>query len=201
MNNREDTEIHIKNTAKKIFFSMGRLHAKTQEIADEAKVNRALLHYYFRNRDNLFEIVLKEALDESHKAFFKIIASTDDFELKISEIVSHMLERTLKYPFMETFFVSEMMQSPEKLLMMPSVSGSELDTRKKFKEDINDYILKYDLPHKNSQHFIANLFAMCVYPSVAKPLLMNLFQFDEKDFKNFIEERKLVITKLLLGKK
>jgi TetR/AcrR family transcriptional regulator len=196
----KDTESHIKNTAKKIFFTMGRLNAKTQEIADEAQVNRALLHYYFRSREKLFEIVLKEALEESHREFFAIAASDKPFEKKVQEIVSHMLERTIKYPFMETFMVSEMIKNPDKILMIPTV-GKDNVSRKKFREEIQAYIDDNGLPHIKPQHFLANLFAMCSYPSVVKPLLMNLFQYDETQFKNFIQERKLVITKLLLGKK
>ncbi len=174
-----DTESHIKNTAKRIFFTMGRLNAKTQEIADEAKVNRALLHYYFRTREKLFEIVLKEA---------------------IQDIVGHMLERTIRYPYMETFIINEMVKSPNNILINRPAQ-EENDIRMNFRKEIQNYIDENQLPHIKPQHFIANLFAMCCYPSVTKPLLMSLFNYNDEEFETFIQERKLVITKLLLGKK
>lgn len=198
MDNRQ-TEEHILKTARHLFFTQGRLHAKTQEIADEAKVNRALLHYYFRNREKLFEEVLKDALKEAHDEFFRIISHDIPFEEKIREIVSHMLERTIKYPYLETFIISEMIKNPDNLWLMKE-AGIESEPRKKFRSEIMEYIEKHQLPHGRPQHFIANLFALCSYPSVAKPLLMNLFQFGEADFQQFIQERKNVITDLLLGK-
>ena len=195
-----DTESHIKNTAKKIFFTVGRLNAKTQEIADEAKVNRALLHYYFRTREKLFEIVLKEAMEESHKEFFEIVSTALPFEQKVQEIVAHMLERTIKYPFMETFIISEMVKNPDDICIHRSIP-EENNIRMNFRKEIQNYIDENHLPHIKPQHFIANLFAMCCYPSVTKQLLMSIFQYNNEEFETFIQERKLVITKVLLGKK
>jgi AcrR family transcriptional regulator len=56
------TEELIKETAMRIFFVEGRLHATTQVIAKEAGVNRGLIYYYFKGRDELFEVVFKEAI-------------------------------------------------------------------------------------------------------------------------------------------
>jgi len=56
------TEELIKETAMRIFFVEGRLHATTQVIAKEAGVNRGLIYYYFKGRDHLFEVVVKEAV-------------------------------------------------------------------------------------------------------------------------------------------
>ena len=54
---KDDTEELIKETAKRMFFGEGRFHATTQEIADEAKVNRTMINYYFRSRNNLISII------------------------------------------------------------------------------------------------------------------------------------------------
>ena len=61
---KDDTEELIKETAKRMCFAEGRFHATTQEIADEAKVNRTLINYYFRSRNNLISIIYEEATQE-----------------------------------------------------------------------------------------------------------------------------------------
>ncbi len=195
----KDTEQHIKDTAKIVFFAKGKLNAKTQEIADEAKVNRALLHYYFRSREKLFETVLKEALEESRNTFYKIASSDLSFEKKIYSIVSMMVDRMIEYPFMETFIVSEIIRKPENLLMIHN-SGMNNEFKLKFKKEIQQYIDDHHLPHIKPEHFVANMLGMCVYPSVAKPILMNMFQYTEEQYSRFISERKKVIANLLLGK-
>ena len=58
------TENLIKQKARILFFQKGFLNATTQEIADEAGVNRALIHYYFRSRDQMLDIILDETLKE-----------------------------------------------------------------------------------------------------------------------------------------
>ena len=56
------TERLIKDTAKRIFFAEGKLHATTQDIADAAGINKALLHYYFRSKEKLFEMIFTEVM-------------------------------------------------------------------------------------------------------------------------------------------
>ena len=54
---KDQTQQLIKETTKNLFFVKGKFDATTQEIADEAGVNRTLINYYFRSRDNLVQIV------------------------------------------------------------------------------------------------------------------------------------------------
>ena len=65
----------IKKTAKTLFFQNGFLKATTQEIADEAGVNRALIHYYFRSRELMIETLLDETLLEKKKRMRTILSS------------------------------------------------------------------------------------------------------------------------------
>ena len=73
------TEQLIKDTAKRIFFSEGKLHATTQDIADAAGVNRTLLNYYFRSRDILFEQVATEAMAEMKIVMDSVFSAKMEF--------------------------------------------------------------------------------------------------------------------------
>ena len=59
MNNKEleNTETEILNAAKEVFLQKGMAGARMQEIADKANINKALLHYYYRSKQLLFEAV------------------------------------------------------------------------------------------------------------------------------------------------
>ena len=52
------TEGKILVSAKKVFYQKGLKGARMQEIADDAGVNKAMLHYYFRSKEKLFDKVL-----------------------------------------------------------------------------------------------------------------------------------------------
>ena len=54
------TEGKILAAARKVFIAKGMAGARMQDIADEAGINKALLHYYFRSKEKLFETIFKE---------------------------------------------------------------------------------------------------------------------------------------------
>jgi TetR/AcrR family transcriptional regulator len=194
------TEDHIKQTARNIFFSKGRLDAKTQEIADEAGVNRALLHYYFRTREKLFDTVLQEAMQEAFQKTFKIMSSELHFEEKVEAMVANIIDRIIEYPYMESFIVSEMIKKPESVSMMPRADRNN-EVRNKFIKELEEYLKTNGMPQITPQHFIVNLMSMCAYPAISKPFLKHIFEYDDSQYQKFLLERKKVITNLILGRK
>ena len=109
------TENLIKQTAKTLFFQKGFLNATTQEIADEAGVNRALIHYYFRSREQMLEILLDEMLHEKKDRIRNILSSGLPFREKIANYIDAVVDHGLKYPYLDNFLVSEMARRPEKI--------------------------------------------------------------------------------------
>src|SRR3954466_13214964 len=106
MSEQAQTEQLIKKTAKKVFFQKGLLKATTQEIADEAGVNRALIHYYFRSREQMLDILLEETLMEKKERASRILASVLPFREKIALYIDTVVDHGLKYPYLENFIIS-----------------------------------------------------------------------------------------------
>jgi AcrR family transcriptional regulator len=82
------TQRLIKEKAKILFFQKGFLDATTQEIADEAGVNRALIHYYFRSREQLLQTLLDETLQEKRDKIRAILTSNILFREKIVSYIT-----------------------------------------------------------------------------------------------------------------
>lgn len=97
----------IKQTAKELFFSKGYLHATTQEIADAAGVNRALINYYFRSRDLLFETVYREAVDGLKQKLGEVINSNIPFKQKLENFIDVYMEELVKYPYRDHFLLQK----------------------------------------------------------------------------------------------
>ena len=89
---KDQTEELIKETAKKMFFAEGKFHATTQEIADEAKVNRTLINYYFRSRNNLINIIFDEAKMVSHEKSRAIFDRDKDLKEMIADFIDDSLK-------------------------------------------------------------------------------------------------------------
>ena len=67
-----ETETHILDAARKVFVQNGFDGTTMQMIADESGINKALLHYYFRSKDRLFEAVFIEAFSKMIPNLMKI---------------------------------------------------------------------------------------------------------------------------------
>src|SRR6478609_3292720 len=98
------TEKLIKDKAKILFFQKGFLDATTQEIADEAGVNRALIHYYFRSREQMLDILLEETLMEKKERASRILSSNLPFRKKIPLYKDTVVNKGLKSPPRKNLF-------------------------------------------------------------------------------------------------
>src|SRR5271170_639213 len=101
------TELLIKETAKRVFFQKGLLNATTQQIADEAGVNRALINYYFRSRNQLFKVVLEDAINETRDKIDLIFNSEESFKSKISKYLDVFIDRNAEFPYIQNFIITE----------------------------------------------------------------------------------------------
>ncbi|MGD1841930.1 MAG: TetR/AcrR family transcriptional regulator [Thermonemataceae bacterium] len=188
------TEELIKQTAKMLFFTKGHINAKTQEIADEAGVNRALIHYYFRSRDILFEQVLQEELDHTKHYMHRIFTSKDPFKEKVSQFLNTLIDRMIDYPYLENFMVAEIMKDPNKIKQFHAFNEG-VKLKDIIEADLKEEIVAGRLKPIKIEHFMANLMGMSAYPMIAKPIMQSIFGFDEIAYKKFLIERKRVIYK------
>jgi TetR/AcrR family transcriptional regulator len=191
------TERLIKDTARDIFFQKGRLNATTQEIADEAGVNRALIHYYFRSREQLLEVVFQEAVAETRNKISEIFSSSETFKRKISQYLDVFIDRNIRYPYIQNFIVTEINHDSEKEKEYFHQKRENLT--KTILPQMNEEIKKGTMAPIKMEHFMTNLMSMCSYPLVAKPIIQGMFGFDEKAYKSFLKERKAIIYQVLFN--
>jgi TetR/AcrR family transcriptional regulator len=186
------TEQLIKDTAKRVFFAEGKLHATTQDIADAAGVTRTLLHYYFRSRDILLEKVFKEAMQDLTSRFDAVMESDMVFKDKIERLIEVYLADATQYPYQETFVVTEMIVDPSKY-------HSEDESKKlnKFLKDIKVQMELGNIKTTDPLHFAINLFSLLTYPLLMAPLHKQMFNLTDAKYDKFIKARKKVIMDLI----
>ena len=191
-----DIEKLIKNTAKKIFFVEGKLHATTQDIADAAGINRASIHYYYRSRKQLFDKVFEEAMDEFHAKLTVIVAQEEmPFRKLVETIIDFLLKKSMEHPFLELFLVAGLNTNPEmKYATLPEEARKR---RKKLKGYIAEEVAAGNMKPIEPEHFIVNLISLCSFPFLAKPVVKNAVELSEEAYVKFIGQRKEVILKLI----
>ena len=200
-----DTEQRILDAAHTMFVRRGTAGARMQEIADEAGVNKALLHYYFRSKNGLAEAVFKRVARGIFGRLHDVASSNAPLDDKVRRIIAIYLEQLSRTPFLPGYVIGELSQHPERAKQL-------LDTVRQLDESaappvfleglrtqIDEGVQAGTIRPMTSEQFLANLVSLCIFPFAARPLLCAVLAFDADGFRAFIEERKTALPDFFLN--
>ena len=192
-----NTEQKILEAAQKVFITKGMAGARMQDIADEAGINKAMLHYYFRDKEKLFETVF---LKEAQKFFPKInMIFQSDVPLfeKIENFVCEYIDEIQENPYLPWFVLNEINRDPDQF--MYKIWGEKnLPKPAKFLEQIEAEVKKGTIKKIDPRHLLMNLLSMTIFPFVAKPMITRNLRMTDPQFRQAMEERKKEIPKFII---
>ncbi|WP_407531908.1 TetR/AcrR family transcriptional regulator [Elizabethkingia meningoseptica] len=187
---KEDTEEFIKQTAKQLFFGEGRFKATTQEIADAAGVNRTSINYYFRSRDNLFNIVFEEAMQQMNQNHNAILLSDLPFKEKLGSWLEDELASAIQYPFLEIYIVTQIASNKGKSIKDEDHIEAITNVLEK---ELTAEIEKGTIRPISTIQFMLNIASLVSFPTCMRPLVQESFKLNDGDFEQILKERKQVI--------
>jgi AcrR family transcriptional regulator len=198
------TEARILEAAHAVFVRRGTAGARMQEIAAEAGVNQALLHYYFRSKARLAEAVFRRAATQLLPRVIAVLGSDATIEDKVARVVELELDHLLRAPFLPGYLISELHHHPERVPQLISaitgLSPGEISSKVfgTLHAQIRERVEAGTLRPITPDQFVVNLLALCVFPFAARPLLMALLGIDHKQFERFIERRRTELIPFFL---
>ncbi len=186
------TEEKIKNAARSIFHKKGYAATRTRDIAEEAGINLALLNYYFRSKEKLFDLIMLETLQR----FKDSLASTFNneettLEAKIEHMVSNYIDLLIREPNMPVFILSELRSNPDELLA--KIQFKKFLMKTYFVKQMQEALAQNRIAPIHPLHLIINIMGMTVFPFIAKPIVTNLGDLAEEDFSKLMQQRKKLI--------
>ena len=200
----EETERRILDAAHAVFVRAGTAGARTLEIAKEAGVNPALLHYYFRTKERLAEAVFRRAAGQLLPAVVRILGSDAPLEDKVEQVVQVELQFLSKAPYLPAYILSELAHHPDRAPQLiaavtgevPVALGTHL--RSVLATQIDARVRDRTMHPISPDQFAVNLLALCVFPFAARPLFMALFGIDDNGFEQFIDRRRRELAPFFL---
>ena len=196
---KKDTsaEIGILEAAKRIFQQKGMDGARMQEIADEAGINKALLHYYFRSKQLLFEAVFKNAFLMLAPELNKVMNEDSSLFDKIRNFSSNYNSFIIKHPYLPNFIIQELNKNPEFLKKI--TTEYNFPSIEKFKEQVGENVKNGTIkPIDPSQLFI-NLISLNAFPFLAEPLLKIFLNTSETEYQLLQKNRENEVANFIIN--
>jgi AcrR family transcriptional regulator len=186
------TEEKIKNAAKRVFTKKGYAATRTRDIAEESGINLALINYYFRSKEKLFDIIIMEQLQLFIHSVMGIVNDpATTLQEKIKNLISHYIDMLIRNPYIPLFILSEINADPQRLIAkigFDKINHEQLYLVKQWKEFAKAKKLKV-----NPIHIMINVLSMTIFPFVSSPLLRNRTGISMEEFNRLMEERKTLI--------
>lgn len=191
------TKKKILSAAKVVFLEKGFDGARMQEIANKAGINKSMLNYYFRFKENLFEAIFEEEFSKLVPKINIIMNSDKPLSYKISTFVDTYIDLFIENPFIPSFVLNELNKNPEKIVKILE------------KYDINPHIFISQLNKETESNdnnpinlvsLIVNILSLCIFPFIGRPILNAVFfNNDASKYQDFLNERKKEITALMIN--
>jgi AcrR family transcriptional regulator len=187
------TEEKIKEAARRVFTRKGYAATRTRDIAEESGYNLALINYYFRSKEKLFDLIMLENLQTfAHSVQSILNDPATSLDQKLEILVSHYIDMLITNPGLPLFILNEINADPTKL--MTKVGIKDLGQKQLYVAlQWQELAAQKKQPLINPLHIMMNVVAMTIFPFAGSPLIRHKFGLSTDEFNALMEERKKLI--------
>lgn len=196
----EGTQRRILDAADAVFLRRGTDGARMQEIAEEAGVNKALLHYYYRTKELLSRGVFERAASALLPEVVGILASDLELEQKIERVVEAYLDQLSRRPYLPGYIISELTHHPDRVLaLVSSLAEGRMGAQviRKLRQQIQRRRKAGTIAPITAGQFLVTVLSTCIFPFAARPILTAILDLGPKGFERFIAQRRKELPQFL----
>jgi TetR/AcrR family transcriptional regulator len=187
--NDKQTEEKIFEAATDVFVEKGMDGARMQDIASHAGINKALLHYYFRTKDQLFNAVFEMIARKILKKFAPVFDENLSLEAKIRFFFKEHITFLQENPKLPGFILNEINRNPARVKKLLKNIDFE-NVWIKIYEQHQEELKKYNITKASMPQLMTSIAAISVFPFAASGLIEGILGRVGIDFDEYIEERK-----------
>ncbi|HEY4322479.1 MAG TPA: TetR/AcrR family transcriptional regulator [Mucilaginibacter sp.] len=191
------TEKQIYEAALKIFQKKGFAGARMQEIADEAKINKSMLHYYFRSKEKLFREIFLSSMKQLLGSIGPILNSENTWEQKIPLLINHYVDFIEQNPDLPFFVLNEMRNNTKEFLGIVKIDAIMMNSV--FLKQLKEAMQKGEIRTINPTQVLFSLLSGIVFPFIARPMVTHMVQLNDSDWTSFMKDRRQVVEDMLIG--
>jgi len=194
---KKSTETKILEAAKSIFIQKGFAGARMQEIADKAQINKAMLHYYFKNKRALFEGIVASNIQLMAPKMLDALSGENSVYEKLCKLTDAYIETIIKNPDMPMFLIHELSQghldSVDKMKAILKDDNSLMHFLMQIQEEQEAGILK-PIP---APHIMLSAMSLIVFPFIARPIFETMLEIPSEFYVQMMQQRKQIVKDIL----
>ncbi len=198
----QDTETKILQAAEKEFFEKGYAGARTASIAEAAGVTHAMLHYYFRTKDKLFERIVSEKINKLGDI---VLSAIGDSNLPLEDRIRQGVERHFDFISanrdLPRFIVNEVLTGPERVRTIgTSIQNIVNNVLSNLQHEIDEYAAKGLCLHIDARMLLIDIVSLNVFPFMAAPIVQGAIGDSYESYDEFLALRKKENVETILRK-
>ena len=197
-NKEHNTEALILEAAKDVFQHKGMDGARMQEIANKAGINKAMLHYYYRSKQKLFEAVFKSAINLMAPKVVEIINTEEHLFDKIRNFTDKYITFISQHSYIPLFIINELRRNPE-ILKATLDKNFDASVKEKLKKQIEELIQNKEIKPISADQLFLDVISLCVFPVITKPLMTTILDKTNKQYDELINRRKKYVADFIIN--
>lgn len=194
---KQDSESKIKEAARRVFLAQGYEGAKMRQIAEEASVNLAMINYYFRTKEQLFQNIYAETFAEFVGQMAVMINEPTPLEVKIWNIVDRYTDFMLANPLIPSFIISQ--QEANDGAFFKEINARGFIEKSVFKQQLVEEAEKGNIRPIEPLQLIVTLLGNIVFPIVARPVVSYVGDLGDEGFQEFMKSRKQIVPEMIMA--
>jgi AcrR family transcriptional regulator len=191
INTEQDTEKAILEAATRLFLDKGFAATSTTQIAKEAGCNQAMVHYYFRTKERLFEAVFANKFQGFVSNIMEISAEDLPFEEKLRLKIESHFEMLMNNPKLPMLVAYELNTNPKRLEKMKEKLGDlpsiVFDS---FQTELDAEIEKGNIRKMKVIDLLFTIVSLNIALFIAGPILKNFAGISDEYYEGFVKHRK-----------
>ncbi len=192
----KSTEQKIFDAATELFLEKGVDRTSVREIAAKAGINLALMNYYFRSKENLFDAIFSQLVKKNTRKLIQILDSDLGLEEKIRQYTGVYIDMLSENPLLVSFVMAILHRSRERITELKSISS--LYSTEQFTRQLVDEGRSGNIVRTDPTQLFVDMLSLIAFPFAIRLLIMDKNNFSEEDFAAFVEERKKRVPEMLI---
>src|SRR5690606_15001040 len=191
------TEKVILEAAKRVFHERGLAGARMQQIADEAGINKALLHYYFRNKEQLFKAVFTDAFAQVIPQINEIFDADQPLLDKIRNFAVRYTTLLMENHYLPGFIIQEINNNPN--FAAEYLTPERRPNPQKLLSQIREEVEAGRIRPVEPLQLVVNLLGLCLFPFIAAEMIRHVTGMSKAQYQRFLAERQKHIPEFVIN--